>query len=225
MAKKHYLPGSDSELVTWLNTFNTQLAAFSALFGFTAGEMTTLNNDRLAWAYDVGLREIFKIYVQDITDHKNVLRDGPEGTVLGAFPTGPVVGAPPTLVAAGVFKRVAKLVKRIKAHPAYTNGIGEALGIVGDEQTTDTENMKPVLKLKLEGGSVEVQWKKDGADAIRIEVDRTGTGFQFLAIDTVPHYTDTAPITAPATWKYRAMYLIGDQLVGQWSAVESIVVG
>jgi len=45
-----------------------------------------------------------------------------------------------------------------------------------------------------------------------------------LAIDTVPHYTDTQAITAPATWKYRAMYIIADEPVGQWSDVASIAV-
>jgi len=41
------------------------------------------------------------------------------------------------------------------------------------------------------------------------------SGWQFLDIDSVPHYTDTTPITAPATWKYRAMYIVADELVGQ----------
>ena len=49
--------------------------------------------------------------------------------------------------------------------------------------------------------------------------------FQFLAVDAVPHYTDTTPITAPAVWKYRAIYLIADEKVGQMSDVISINVG
>jgi|GEM_PF-4380811 len=73
------------------------------------------------------------------------------------------------------------------------------------------------------GGQVEVQWLKGDADAIRIESDK-GTGWQFLAVNSVPHYTDTTAITAPATWKYRAMYLVSDELVGQWSDVASIAV-
>ena len=68
---------------------------------------------------------------------------------------------------------------------------------------------------------MEVQWTKGDADSIRIESDK-GTGWQFLAIDSVPHYTDTTPITIAATWKYRAMYIVADELVGQWSDVASI---
>ena len=58
-------------------------------------------------------------------------------------------------------------------------------------------------------------------------VDRgDGKGFGFLAVDTVPDYVDTAPIPpAAATWKYKAIYRLHDEQVGQWSAVVSLAVG
>jgi len=65
---------------------------------------------------------------------------------------------------------------------------------------------------------------KGWTKALYIETDK-GSGWQFLAIDTVPHYIDTAPITAPATWLYRAMYLVNDERVGVWSDIKSITVG
>ncbi len=80
----------------------------------------------------------------------------------------------------------------------------------------DKTIVKPILKLVFKGGQVEVQWIK-GADALLIETDK-GTGkWEFLAVDTVPHYTDTTAITTPGTWKYRAMYMVSDERVGQWS--------
>jgi hypothetical protein len=45
-----------------------------------------------------------------------------------------------------------------------------------------------------------------------------------LAIDTVPDYLDTYPLPAPgqtALWRYKAIYRIGDEQVGQWSDVVS----
>ena len=50
--------------------------------------------------------------------------------------------------------------------------------------------------------------------------------FIYLATDTEPHYIDTvmlAPGTA-AVWRYRAIYLDGDQVFGQWSDVVSLAV-
>jgi hypothetical protein len=75
-------------------------------------------------------------------------------------------------------------------------------------------------------GNVEVQWKKGGFTGVRIEVDRGNGQWVFLAVDTEPHYTDTlhlAPGTA-AVWKYRAIYLNGDEQFGQWSDPVSIAV-
>ena len=73
---------------------------------------------------------------------------------------------------------------------------------------------------------MEVVWTRFRKAFLRIEVDR-GTGFQFLAIDTIPNYTDTAPLPATgqsAVWKYRAIYLLDDEMIGQWSTTASISV-
>jgi len=62
---------------------------------------------------------------------------------------------------------------------------------------------------------------------VEIWADRgDGKGFAFLAVDTVPDYVDTAALPATAaTWKYKAIYRLNDEQVGQWSAVASIAVG
>lgn len=68
-------------------------------------------------------------------------------------------------------------------------------------------------------------WKRNGFDGISLEVDR-GSGFVFLAVDTRPGYVDTTPFPAAgALWKYRAIYLLDDTKVGQWSATTTVRVG
>ena len=117
-------------------------------------------------------------------------------------------------------------ITRIKAHPGYTEAIGQDLNIIGAEQTVDTGNAKPALKLELAAGHPNVKWPKGAFDAVEIWVDR-GAGSSFLAIDTVPDYLDTAPLPAPgasAVWKYKAIYRLNDTQVGQWSDVVSIAV-
>jgi hypothetical protein len=128
-------------------------------------------------------------------------------------------------VAPGILPRIHALIARIKSNTNYTDNIGKALGIVGAADTTDITTMKPVLKLSLKGGHVDVKWIKSVSDGARIEVDRDGKGFVLLAICTVPHYVDTFVPTAPATWKYRAIYLQYDAPVGLLSDVVSINVG
>ncbi len=72
-----------------------------------------------------------------------------------------------------------------------------------------------------------VGWTKQGMDGLKILVDRGAGAFSFLAFDTIPDYLETAPLPAPGTspvWKYKAIYRLGDEQVGQWSDVVSIPV-
>ena len=80
-------------------------------------------------------------------------------------------------------------------------------------------------------GHPNVGWTKQGMDGLPRKhsglVDRGAGAFSFLAFDTIPDYLDTAPLPAPgasAAWKYKAIYRLGDEQVGQRSDVVSIPV-
>ena len=225
MRKSFYLPRADKAKAIWLNNFASKFATLAPQFGFTPAEAAAVNDDAAMFAYIIDLIAAFTSEKEERVSYKNLLRSGATGSPAETFPTMPVIADPPALVPFGIFPRISHIVQRIKNHPDYTEAIGKDFGIIGAEQTIDTSTMKPVLTLVFKGGAWEVQWKKENADAVRIESDNDGTGFKFLAIDSVPHYTDTTPITAAGTRKYRAMYIINDELVGQWSDVVSITVG
>jgi hypothetical protein len=159
---------------------------------------------------------------RDWTAYKTALRSG---TVLSAMPTTPALGVPPTAVPAGIFNRVSAMAARIKKHPAYTEAIGHDPGIIGAEQSVDVTTMKPVLELTLQAGHPNVGWVKSGMDSLEIWVDRGTGAFAFLTIDTVPDYLDTSGLPAAgvsAVWKYKAIYRLNDEPVGQWSDVATI---
>jgi hypothetical protein len=224
MSKSFYVPRADKDKVIWLNNFSGKFAVSAGSVGFTAEDVTSVNKDAEMFTYLMNLVETFNTAKEQRVNYKNLIKNGPLGSTLGNFPTMPVLAAVPSPVAPGIFPRIAQLVQRIKNHPNYTDALGKDLGIIGSEETVDTDVLKPVLKPVQKGGAVEVQWNKGSADGVRIETDK-GAGWQFLAVDSVPHYTDTTPITTPGNWKYRAMYLISDELVGQWSDVVNITVG
>ena len=121
------------------------------------------------------------------------------------------------------------LVKIIKSNPNYNTAMGEALGIEGAEKTgPDFSTLKPQITLEISGGQIIVRWNWQGytsyLDLIEICVDR-GAGYQLVAYDSTPNYTDTTPFPSDAAlWKYKAIYRVGDQRVGQWSDEVSITV-
>jgi len=224
MARKFYLPTADTERVIWLHNFASKFAQLAPALGFTAADVTSVTNDAAMFAYLMGQVETFTTAKEQRVKFKNLLRDGPIGKPTGSMPLMPAVVGPPAMVAAGILPRIAQVVQRIKNYPAYTEAMGKDLGIIGAEQTDNVDTMKPVLKLVNVAGQVVVKWKKYKADAVHIEVDRGEGVWTLLAIDAVPHYIDKTRIAGPAVWRYRAMYIVADVLVGQWSDVVSITV-
>lgn len=225
MAKSHYLPQSDQDRVVWLNNFANKFSL--AANGLSlVGDVASVNNDAAMFAYIVNRTELITAHKEQLTNFKNLLRNGPISPAPLPVQGLPTMAAPPAQVAAGIFLRVSQLVARIKNSPTYTEALGKELGIIGAEiASVDEEVLKPAIKLVIKGSrAVEVQWTKGKADALHIETDK-GNGWQFLAVDTIPHYTDPTPFTGPATWKYRAIYLINDETVGEWSDTMNITVG
>ena len=161
-------------------------------------------------------QDSFKNEKEERTDYKNLVKHGTEGVAMDAYPTSVTV-SPPEAVPQGIFKRIPKLVKRIKASANYTPAIGQDWGIIGDEQEFDSTSLKPAISAQILSNGVLIKWKKGFSEGLKIFVDR-GSGYALLAMDTEPDYLDTfaMPDTA-ATWKYKAVYIIDDEQVGLFS--------
>ncbi len=236
MAKQNWFPKKESDRRTLLNNLADKLpGAYATKYGITTDELAMLNNFRLWFNWTLDVLEYIRQKAQGYTGFRDAVGYG-KGTATGALippqgftlPAQPSSGTPPVVITplANGWLFTASLVNRIKGHAAYADADGQDLGIIGaEEQSADPATTKPDLKLvRVAGGHIEVQWKKGGFTGVRIEVDRGNGQWVFLAIDTVPHYVDTLTL-APGTsaiWKYRAIYLDGDEPFGLWSDTAQI---
>ena len=216
------MPTNDAGIADLLDNFGLKIPTYATALNVTAAQVTSYQNDAAMFRYMLKMQEATKTFKQEVTSYKNFLRDGedgpPQSEPVPVFPTLPV---PPTTVNKGILDRFRRGVANIKSENAYTNGMGEALGIVGDEQTFDPDKLKPVLTGEIVVGHPVIKWTKGHADALDIYVDRgTGAGFVFLATDTQPDYTDTTSLpqgVETAVWEYQAIYKIADEQVGKYS--------
>lgn len=225
MAQKYYLPPDDLGKDALFLHFRDTIGTYATAFGLTAGQTGAQDADADYFHWLVTESASASGFAQAINAWRIAHRDGTTPPTTTA-PTLPVSTAP-TAVAPGIVPRFTALVGAIKGHVAYTDSIGEVLHIVGEETPPpDLVNGQPDLAgAKVVGAEVRIPWKRNGFDGIHLEVDR-GTGFVFLAVDTRPGYVDTTPFPADgALWKYRAMYLLNDAKVGQWSATTTVRVG
>lgn len=203
MAKQDFIPDPDGDFVTWLQNYKTQVAAVAATFGLTTAEVTAVDSDFSSVQAKVATLAAKKAEQQAATADKQTVRKAVE-------------------------KRARALANRIKAHPAFTAALGQQLGIVGPEDTTDLSTARPTLKAgEVSAGSVTIGFNKSVSSGVRL-LSRRGAeaAFTFLAIDTESPYIDSRPNlgAGPETRQYQAQYLSGDEPVGLLSAVLLVTV-
>jgi hypothetical protein len=228
MAKTYYMPRIDKERAAWLKNFGVKFGGYSPTFGFVAADVTSVLNDSNMFIYSLDTIETFKTELRERTQYKDILRDGPLGSVLGAVPSVPTLPAAPAIVAAGIFPRISAIVKRIKAHPNYTEAIGKDLGIIGSESVEVFAIQKPILSITKEGGNVIIKYTRGSADGLQIFSKRgSETAFTQLAVITKTTYKDTRPNLIPGqpeTRIYQAWFTKDDTIIGQISDDVTFVV-
>ena len=221
MAKSHFIPRTDKERAAWLKNFSVKFATYALSVGFTAADVTAVAADSAYFNYIIDVLEVFKAEIHERTAYKDILRDGPLGSPLGVLPSIPTLPTAPAAVPAGIFARISGIVKRIKAHPAYSDAIGKDLNIIGAEHKSSISDLKPLLEISKEGGNIIIKYKKSKMSGIRLMCKRGDeTEFTMLSIVMQNKFKDTRPnleTGVPEIRKYCAWYIKNDELIGQMS--------
>ena len=226
MTSNTFMPNTDSGKADFLEHAASTLPHYAALLEVTNEDLSSLQADAIAFRYTLKCLGDMQAYAHHWTEYKNILRDGGAATM--GWPVPPMLTEPtPATVNSGIIPRLSALVAHLKSHKNYTSAIGLALGLIGTTTVEDPNTWKPILTAQNKAGHPIIGWTKGAAAAIEIWVDRgDGAGFVFLTINTEPNTSDNQPLPATsAIWKYKAIYRLHDEQVGQWSDVLSITVG
>jgi len=232
MSEKRYLPKDSVKLIAWLLHFADQLGKLGGKLPLSADEIAAGQADARFLAAVLQCQIDASRFAVGWTQFKKAATYGSEP--LTAWPKPFELPAEmPAVTSAGVLRRIAKLVFRIKTSTGYSEALGEMFGIVGaDKKRTLAElaQMQPALEVTLDSaGHPRLRWKRRGFTGVDLEVDRgDGAGFVRLAnIVSATRYLDMAALPSAGTagvWRYRAIYRQGDDLVGQWSNEVQITV-
>ena len=221
--KYSYLPKSDSARSIWLKSFAGKISFYAALLGLSIAEIDAIVADSAAYTHLLDYVDRTKKESKKLVNYKNQLADGTIGSTVGLIPAISSMPEAPDAVPAGIFRRIGKLVQRIKNHPSYTESIGEDLGIVGPEVIVRT---KPKLTITLNAERPVIKWIKGNNESIDIYVDRNdGKGFHFLVTATSTPYIDTYELPSEihsVTWQYKGIYKKGNKQTGELSDIVNI---
>ena len=168
-----YLPSKDGDMLSWLGNFQTKITTHGPTLGLLPAEVTALQTD---------CTNLFG-FIQAVEGAKTSLanavaaKEGSKKTDL---------------------KDLQKAIARMKTHSAFTDAIGEDLGIMGGSEDDDLDNEKVDLSGKAHSGFVRLKFKKNGFTGVKIFARLKGTtGWTFLALDTESPYDDHRPLTTP----------------------------
>lgn len=232
-AKSDFLARDDEGKATQMILFRDNIGAHLGTLGIPADDPIIVQQalDATYFRALLNFNATNQRFAEGSTAWKNYERDG--GAVVVVTPALPVL--PPGFPAAvppGIVPRFRFAAAYVRAKPACTEAIAQLLGITGPAQTApDLNTVQPVITATVTGGGVAIGWGWGGNAAFlqgcEIQCDRgTGAGFVTVYIDNTPGYEDNTPFpAASAKWTYRAIFILGDKRVGQWSASVSVTVG
>jgi hypothetical protein len=221
------IPRTEPELVIWLKNFAQTFATHAPTLGFTAAEVASVQADAAMLDYLVSDSiPTYKANLDARYSYKNLIKNGPMGAPGGNPPPDPPKATAPATVQPGVLPRLRQLINRIKNAPAYTEDIGDDLGITGTDEgnAADPNTAKPTAKVTvLPGSQVRIDFVKSGYDGVWIESRRKNEAdWSFLAIDLHSPYLDARPPMQPGTpeqREYRLRFYDNDAPTGQWSDI------
>ena len=234
MSQTDYMPYDDQGKAQLFLQFSGNIGAQLAALGLSATDPDIVQQglDAIRFRAVVDFGANMQGASQSWTANKNHERDG--GDTTPSVPTLPVL--PPNFPAAvppGIVPRFRAMVKRVKACPGYTTGIGETLGIERAQSmhaaVLSADGPTPVLRGKaLDTGGAELKSNKGDAEAVDLYCKRD-TDADFVKLDRVLHfpYIDSRPLLVagkPEKREYRAKFIRQNQPYGNMSNTLTLIV-
>ena len=200
MANRDFLPSTETGLITWQENFVAKLATHAATLGATPAQIAQFTTDQTDTRNSLNSVQAARTTLQSLVKQKDALLEG-------------------------VNKRVRDAAVVFKRHPAYTQAIGEDLGIVpstdGRAPSIRLAETKPTFQSTMLPDKVRLDWVKGDSDGVVVQCKRGAeANFTTLDKDTKSPYDDARRnLTAdqPETRIYRMRYLSADTEVGSWS--------
>lgn len=222
-----WLPSTQAQRLIWLQNFALKFALYVGTAGITAGDVTQVNGWLASYQWILNRSEQIATVLQDLNAWKDIYANGPEGTALGAFPTAPTYPAVPPLFTptAGMWPQLLRLIERTRNSAGFTEAMAEDLGVavISGSPTLGDPTFEAIAQPNNE---VRINWVKGASSGVIGESQRgTETTWTVLGTDTSSPYLDSRDALVagqPEVRRYRIRYLVGDEAVGNYSAIVSV---
>lgn len=227
MANGDWYPRAIADRIPWHANFNTQAAASGTTHGLTAGQVSQIGYDNTLVAGCINYAAQVAAFAQAVTEWRDLLLSGPNGTALPPVPTVPAAFtylAGPATPLPSIEFRTRQYAALIKASVGYTPEIGEQYGIIAP--VADMPVTPGLTALALTASQVRLAIAKGGYDVLAVDSKRGTGGWEQIGVSMTAEYIDArAPLVAgqPEVREYRCQGMANNARVGALSAVVSAV--
>jgi hypothetical protein len=225
---QRWFPTNRAERAAWFGHFAAKFPDYAPALGFTQAEIDAVLADNAVVQFIARLVTTVEAYRAAIIEFQQGVLMGRSDGTMPSLPAVPDL-APPPMVPRGIFERLERTVRRIRAQPAYSDSLGAMLGII--PRRTDlsiASDHKPPIKVKAaaHGYAFEVATVRGSSDQCQVEIRRassqewelagtfTGSAFELSVEPTTPGQAELIDV--------RLQMIKKNKLVGNPSSIQAV---
>lgn len=197
----YFIPKNWAEYRAWLLNMKTEIVTEGPKFGLTAGEITSIQATCQA---EIDKIDAYNAALSAVAASLEMAKDGKAVTDTA----------------------LQEEINDWKMASGWTDAIAAKLRTVSTKTPFDPNTYKPEFTVKIMGGEIRIDWKKKGADGVKVYCRRKGqTSWTFLAFDTSSPYIDGNPLFqagVPEVREYMLRGVVNDEEIGLDSDILSI---
>lgn len=229
MPYRDFLPQNWEEFNAWMQNWNRHLPSIAGKYNLSA-EVVTQTAADAAWVkYWAQVRYSVKAQRKQLNDFLDAVAKSEINSAAPAEPTFALPPAKPAPVPNGIRRRIRKIARQIKGSRNYSEADGELLDIIIKEMArTPLNELTPEFKIRTRDGyELEISFKKQGMDALRVELRHKGGAWTLAAIFTSSPGTFTVTPTTDGDAEQieiRAVFLKKNNAVGNYSGIKTALI-
>lgn len=221
-------PRTQNEINAILQLWKERLPLYAVQFGLSAGQITQINVDAIVYNHLLTAKSYLNEDVSEFFTYFDNITGGDPNIPASPYPVITLLAMPDFEgdIKPGIVVRNTELYNYFKKHP---NRTAESLADIGISESTAGSISPDLLKPAINGAAmpddkVSLTFNKQGQTAIRFQMRRGGGDWTTVGDPTTSPFLDTTASVdgKPEKREYRAIYLLKNQPVGQYSDIITV---
>jgi len=228
---KKIIQRAETFLLAQLKLLHDNIATYKTDLTLTDEEILAAKAMYLSLKYVLDFESMVQNFQSSFTAYKNWVKEGPSSQVSSSMPAAIVYPTPvPVIITGNIISQYARFSDDIIKNPGFSDKMGIALGFypVTEESALAAEIKPPISVKNSPAGHPILHSLKGNFQGYQVYKD-WGDGKGFVAFDKnlAADFVDNSDLPAQGiakVWRYKIIYLLKNEEVGNFSDIVSVTV-